>query len=46
LARLDFSEAFIIDVDWSTKGVGVILFQKDGNNITTKCGCSSLVLIR
>jgi hypothetical protein len=45
LARLDFSGAFILNVDWSTKGVGVILSQKDGNNTTTKCGYGSLVHI-
>jgi hypothetical protein len=30
LVRSDFYKAFILDVDWSTKGVVVILFQKDG----------------
>ncbi len=28
--RLDFSKIVILDVDWSTKGVGAILSQKDG----------------
>jgi hypothetical protein len=37
LAKFDFLRAFILDVDWFAKGVGVILSQKDGNNITTKC---------
>jgi hypothetical protein len=30
LARLDFCKAFIRDVDWFAKGMGAILFQKDG----------------
>jgi len=30
LVILDFSKAFILDVDWSTKGVGVILSHKYG----------------
>jgi len=28
--RLAFGKTFILDVDWSTKGVGGILSQKDG----------------
>ncbi len=28
LTRLDFSQPFILDVDWSIRGVGVILSQK------------------
>jgi hypothetical protein len=28
LVRLDFNKAFILDVDWSTKGIGVIPSQK------------------
>jgi hypothetical protein len=30
LVRPDFSRPFYMDVDWSTKGVGVILSQKEG----------------
>jgi len=30
LIRPDFSRPFCLDVDWSTKGVGAILFQKEG----------------
>jgi hypothetical protein len=30
LVRLDFTKTFILDVDWSTKGVGVVLSQKEG----------------
>jgi hypothetical protein len=30
LVRLDFTKAFILDVDWSTHGVGAILLQKEG----------------
>lgn len=29
---LDFLRAFILDVDWSTQGVGAILSQKEGRN--------------
>jgi hypothetical protein len=30
LIRPDFSRPFFLDVDWSTKGVGAILSQKEG----------------
>jgi len=30
LVRLDFKRPFCLDVDWSTKGVGAILPQKEG----------------
>jgi hypothetical protein len=30
LMRLTFNKTFVLDVDWSTKGVGAILSQKDG----------------
>jgi hypothetical protein len=30
LIRLDFNKSFILDVDWSIKGVGAILSQKFG----------------
>ncbi len=30
LIRLDFKKPFCLDVDWSTKGVGAILSQKEG----------------
>jgi len=30
LVRLDFKRPFCLDVDWSTKGVGAILSQKEG----------------
>jgi hypothetical protein len=30
LIRPDFNRPFCLDVDWSTKGVGAILFQKEG----------------
>jgi hypothetical protein len=30
LVRLDFKEPLCLDVDWSTKGVGAILSQKEG----------------
>ncbi len=30
LVRLDFNKPFILDVDWSIRGVGVILSQKYG----------------
>jgi hypothetical protein len=30
LMRLAFSRTFILDVDWSTKGVEAILSQEDG----------------
>ncbi len=30
LVRLNFTKLFILDVDWSTKGVGAVLCQKDG----------------
>jgi hypothetical protein len=30
LVRLNFKEPFCFDVDWSTKGVGAILSQKEG----------------
>jgi len=30
LVRPDFEEPFCLDVDWSTKGVGVVLSQKEG----------------
>jgi hypothetical protein len=32
LIRLDFTKPFILDVDWSTKGVGAILSQWIGRN--------------
>jgi hypothetical protein len=28
----NFTKAFILDVDWSTRGVGAILLQKDGTD--------------
>ncbi len=31
LIRLDFKKQFCLDVDWSPKGVGAILSQKEGN---------------
>jgi len=30
LVRPNFREPFCLDVDWSTRGVGAILFQKEG----------------
>ncbi len=30
LVKLDFTKAFILDVDWSTRSVGAILSQKEG----------------
>jgi hypothetical protein len=30
--RLDFNKPFILDVDWSIKGVGAILSQKFGKH--------------
>jgi hypothetical protein len=30
LIRLDFKKSFCLDVDWSPKGVGAILSQKEG----------------
>jgi hypothetical protein len=30
LVRLDFKKPFCLDVDWSAKGVGAILSQKEG----------------
>ncbi len=30
LVRPNFQEPFCLDVDWSTKGVGAILSQKEG----------------
>jgi hypothetical protein len=30
LVKLDFKKPFILDVDWSIKGVGAILSQKSG----------------
>jgi hypothetical protein len=30
LIRLDFNKPFILDVDWSIQGVGIILSQKFG----------------
>jgi hypothetical protein len=32
LIKLDFTKLFILDVDWSTKGVGAILSQHVGKN--------------
>jgi hypothetical protein len=29
LVRLDFKKPFCLNVDWSTKGVGAILYQKE-----------------
>ncbi len=31
LVKLDFNRPFIVDVDWSVKGVGAILSQNLGN---------------
>jgi hypothetical protein len=31
LVRPDFKKPFCLDVDWSLKGVGAILSQKEGN---------------
>jgi hypothetical protein len=28
LVRLDFNKSFILDIDWSIRGVGAILSQK------------------
>jgi len=30
LIRLDFDKQFYLDVDWSPKGVGAILSQREG----------------
>jgi hypothetical protein len=30
LIRLDFDKQFCLDVDWSPKGVGAILSQREG----------------
>jgi hypothetical protein len=32
IVKLDFTRAFILDVDWSICGVGAILSKKDGRN--------------